>query len=96
MKLIEKKCPNCGAELKFDKDDTEVKCNYCETNYEIQRDPSLDELLKNAVDASNFILHKKMFTGYRKGITIFTIIVFCFILCVFFIIFFNVFPRLFR
>ena len=38
MKLIEKKCPNCGAGLKFDKNDTEVTCEYCKKSYVIQRD----------------------------------------------------------
>lgn len=38
MKLIEKKCPNCGAGLSFDKDDVEVTCEYCKKSYVIQRD----------------------------------------------------------
>lgn len=38
MKLIEKKCPNCGAGLKFDDGATSVICEYCSKTYYIQRD----------------------------------------------------------
>lgn len=38
MKLIEKKCPNCGAGLKFDDGATSVACDYCSKTYYIQRD----------------------------------------------------------
>ena len=38
MKLIEKKCPNCGAGLKFDDNSTSVTCEYCSKTYYIQRD----------------------------------------------------------
>ena len=38
MKFIEKKCPNCGAGLKFDDNATSVVCEYCSKTYYIQRD----------------------------------------------------------
>jgi uncharacterized membrane protein YvbJ len=93
MKLVEKKCPNCGADLKFDKDDTEVTCKYCETSYEIQRDADLNDLVKNVFDANDFILHRKMIKNVSKGIIIFSCIMFIFIFVVFLIMFFNIFPR---
>lgn len=38
MKFVEKKCPNCGAGLKFDDNATSVICEYCNKSYYIQRD----------------------------------------------------------
>lgn len=45
MRLIEKKCPNCGANLSFDENDKSCKCDYCKRAFEIQRDTdSLDKI----------------------------------------------------
>lgn len=38
MKLVEKKCPGCGAGLKFNENDTSVTCEYCNKTLHIQRD----------------------------------------------------------
>lgn len=38
MKLIEKRCPNCGAGLSFNENDKNVQCEYCKMNYEIKKD----------------------------------------------------------
>lgn len=38
MRLIEKKCPNCGAELHFDEKARSCKCEYCKREFEIERD----------------------------------------------------------
>lgn len=38
MRLVEKKCPNCGAELEFGDSDKSCKCNYCHRSFEIERD----------------------------------------------------------
>ena len=38
MKFVEKKCPNCGAGLKFDDGTTSVVCEYCNQTFYIQRD----------------------------------------------------------
>ena len=44
MRLIEKECPNCGAGLHFDKDDTTCKCEYCKREFEIERDTEKKKL----------------------------------------------------
>lgn len=44
MRLIEKECPNCGANLSFTKDDTSCKCEYCKKEYEIERDTEKKKL----------------------------------------------------
>ena len=38
MKLVEKKCPSCGAGLKFDDNATNVVCEYCNQTFYIQKD----------------------------------------------------------
>lgn len=38
MRLIEKKCPNCGADLEFDENAKSCKCTYCKRSFEIERD----------------------------------------------------------
>lgn len=38
MKLVEKKCPSCGAGLKFGENDTNVTCEYCNKTYYLQKD----------------------------------------------------------
>ena len=38
MKLINKKCPNCGANLKFSLSDTSVTCEYCSTQVLIEHE----------------------------------------------------------
>ncbi len=38
MKLIEKTCPNCGGNLKFNKNDEKVVCEYCKKEFLIEED----------------------------------------------------------
>lgn len=38
MRLIEKKCPNCGASLEFDENAKSCKCEYCKRSFEIERE----------------------------------------------------------
>ncbi|MBE6157681.1 MAG: hypothetical protein E7160_02685 [Firmicutes bacterium] len=42
MKLVEKKCPNCGAGLSFNDTDKSCKCDYCKRAFEIERDNTID------------------------------------------------------
>ena len=54
MKLIEKKCPNCGANLEFSETDKSCKCEYCHRSFEIERDENAtEEYTLNAVKVSN-------------------------------------------
>lgn len=38
MKIIEKTCPNCGANIEFNKGDEKVKCEYCKKTYVIEEE----------------------------------------------------------
>lgn len=51
MRLIEKKCPNCGASLEFDENAVSCKCNYCNRSFEIERDV-------NDLDKINLVFDK--------------------------------------
>ena len=76
MRLVEKKCPNCGANLEFGEKDKSCKCNYCHRAYEIERDESL-----NTSDiAEQFNLNE--FKGPLKAFGIMHIIITIFILLV--------------
>lgn len=67
MKLIEKKCPNCGASLKFDKDDTEVTCEYCNRHFTVQRDISdKKNSSKTDLEDIDFELIEEVFNRFDK------------------------------
>lgn len=42
MKLVEKKCPNCGAGLSFDENAKSCKCEYCKREFEVERKTDKD------------------------------------------------------
>lgn len=94
MKLVEKKCPNCGANLSFEKTDKEVTCKYCETSFEIEREFDLNDFIEDNLNSNDFILHRKMIRTFSKGIIIFSICMFIFILVIFLVMFFRIFPRI--
>lgn len=41
MRIIEKKCPNCGASLEFDDKAKSCRCEYCKRSFEIERENSV-------------------------------------------------------
>ena len=68
MRLIEKKCPNCGANIEFEDDAKSCKCEYCKRSFEIER----DNADKNSDDPKNYKLSElplpmKMFGTYFIG-----------------------------
>lgn len=93
MKLVEKKCPNCGANLKFDKDDMEVTCKYCDTSFEIEKEMNFNELVEDVFDSEAFNLHKKTFKHLSRFVFIFTLIVFILIFIAVIINIFGIVPR---
>lgn len=81
MRLVEKKCPNCGAALEFDENAKSCKCNYCKRSFEIERD-------LNDVEKFNLI-YDKIQQPMNKAMTIPIIIVGAFIFIVAAIIIFS-------
>ena len=61
MKIIEKKCPNCGAGLSFGDTDKSCKCEYCHREFEIEREED---------DTYNLIDPKSMEKVAKVGITV--------------------------
>ena len=97
MKLVEKKCPNCGAKLTFEKTDKSVVCKYCNQSYEIERENNLDELIEDGFDPREFVLKQfKTVTKTSKYVTIFGVCIFIFIFIIFIIMFFRIFPSIMR
>lgn len=89
MKLVEKKCPNCGANIEFNSDDKSVTCNYCNTTFTIEKDPT--EEIKE-----EFILRAKTVRKMSKTVMIFSMVVFIIILIIAIIMFTritNMFPK---
>ena len=81
MKLIEKKCPNCGAGLEFGENDKSCKCSYCHRSFEIERDKdSLDNYnltmakVSDVVPAKTFLIPICIILGV--GIILFFIAIF--------------------
>ena len=75
MKLVEKKCPNCGANLEFGENDRSCKCSYCNRSFEIERDTTKEDL------SEQFDLKPVKFTSFVIGTIIFItfLLVFVFI-----------------
>ena len=57
MKIIEKKCPGCGADVKFDENATKGVCEYCKKEFLIQKDPQ-EEFLLSMNDFSKDVMHQ--------------------------------------
>lgn len=84
MRLIEKKCPNCGAELKFGFEDKETKCEYCGKSFEIER---TTEEKKDLYNADNYKIFEDATQTISKGLGVFFLIPVIFIFVVGIIIF---------
>lgn len=91
MKLVEKKCPNCGAGLKFDENDTNVTCEYCNKMYYLQKDEKKIERLDTAhlADAYKFVneFGRPMFARSQSTIMIVGIVMFVMVAIIGFISF---------
>ena len=67
MRIIEKKCPNCGAKLEFNVGDKETKCKYCNSGFIIEDNNtsekkfSLDNI--NLKYIKNFTIIHMIITG---------------------------------
>ncbi len=53
MIIIEKSCPNCGANLKLDKNAEKIKCEYCKKEYLVEEDKN-DSLNVQLLEVKTF------------------------------------------
>jgi hypothetical protein len=89
MKLIEKKCPNCGASLSFSETDKSCKCEYCHREFEIERDEKIiqDESRDN-FDAYSLIDPETAKKVAKTGLAVFAatsiipLIIFVIVFCI--------------
>ncbi len=93
MKLIEKKCPNCGASLSFSTTDKEVTCNYCNARFEVQREVSdiinterIEQIANDIFNPENFSLHEKTIRSIGNVFIFIWAFVFIIAIIMFFII----------
>ena len=78
MKLVEKKCPRCGAGLSFNSNDKEVMCPYCRAKYEIDRTETGNT--KNNYNPNNYNLNTIKKVGTKViVIAVFTVALIMFI-----------------
>ncbi len=95
MKIIEKKCPNCGAQLSFDGEDTEAKCNYCGQEFIIEKDiKDTTKKMSEELLASHIKLQKKMTKGVFAAQKVFFIFFFIIFVSIFVITFKNVYSQI--
>ena len=94
MKIVEKKCPNCGANLDFKVGERDVTCAHCRRKYAVEYDGvDFSKLSEDAVNALKdidinlikpFAKFFKVYAGIIFGIAIvgiifvFTILIFSF------------------
>lgn len=76
MKIVEKKCPGCGANLKFGENDTNVKCEYCGKELYIQRDEKKYEKFDDTHLADAYKFVDEFGKPIAKGIAVVQIIMF--------------------
>lgn len=82
MQLIEKKCPNCGANLSFEENAKSCKCEYCNREFEIKRDSNEQFMLVMEKAQRGFL--KYFFVSHIAiSIFVFVFIIICFLLVVF-------------
>ena len=80
MRLIEKKCPNCGADLEFGENDKSCKCSYCKRSFEIERDEKLDvanmaeQFSLNELKTPFKYIGSFMIVSYAVGVILFLIV----------------------
>lgn len=97
MKLIEKKCPSCGATLKFNDTDINVICEYCNKTFYLHK----DEKNFSKIDDSHLGNAYKLVKGIEKPIIkglaiiqifsmIFSIIIFLVVILGFAFLIFNI------
>lgn len=72
MKLIEKTCPKCGANLEFNLGDKEVKCLYCNRQFIIEENNANSDISQSDNMDNNIKLVAKV--GF--GVHVFSIVMF--------------------
>ena len=75
MKLIEKTCPKCGANLKFNKNDEKVVCEYCKKEFLIEQDDDNNDYYLYSSDVGKAILKGSFFTIFFISILVIMMVI---------------------
>ena len=67
MKLIEKKCPNCGASLEIGENDKTCKCKYCHSVFQVERDEKEKDDIEKSIQLKKLEGPLKVFGLYFIG-----------------------------
>ena len=78
MRLIEKKCPNCGANLEFGENDKSCKCDYCKRAFEIERENSKE----SSFSPENFNLNELTNPLKKIGVVLLSGYAFTFVIAI--------------
>ncbi len=70
MKIIEKTCPNCGANIEFNKGDEKVKCEYCKKSYVIEEEKKSKDISEYNLKAVSTLSKGIIFTSLATFILI--------------------------
>ncbi len=54
MKLVQKKCPNCGAGLNFEENSKKTVCDYCKQTYYIKHDTKVSNVDNKELTSKEF------------------------------------------
>lgn len=90
MRIIEKKCPNCRANLSFEVGYKEAKCNYCGQTYIIENDK---EDIKNSIPADFTLMQKKILKSFSFTHFVVTLFIFLIVSTMIITISINVFKQ---
>jgi len=79
MRIVEKKCPNCGAVLEFNVGERDIKCKHCRHKFAVEYEgvPDISKLAEAARDAINDV-SIDLFPVRRIAVAVF-FVVFAFI-----------------
>jgi len=93
MKIIEKKCPNCGANLNFKVGERDIACDHCRRKFAVQYDGTdfskLDkEMIDSLLDSSVELI--KPFSKYSRLFVITTAVIIFTITIIFSVIVSNI------
>ncbi|MCL1883520.1 MAG: hypothetical protein FWF81_07200 [Defluviitaleaceae bacterium] len=74
MDLMEYKCPNCDGAVKFDSSTQQMKCPYCDSEFDVEALKSMDEELANERDEVEWAEHEDLewTEGEQEGMRVYS------------------------
>ena len=89
MRVVEKKCPNCGASIEINEDTKIYKCKYCHTT--LEKDKNEEFIEETRETALKFAKGVFAYVGIMQ---IFALVVFLIIFIIAIVMFITAFSRM--